>query len=26
VFTIEKGGADRLEHRDTRDLKQDFRE
>lgn len=26
VFTIEKGGAGRLQHRDFRDLKADFRE
>lgn len=26
AFTIEKGGADRIEYRDSRDLKQDFRE
>lgn len=26
VLTIEKGGSNRLDHRDTRDLQQDFRE
>ena len=26
AFTVEKGGSDRLDYRDSRDLQQDFRE